>query len=66
MRGCFVKSGKWGFIKVENVFFVKKWKMEGMFFCKKWTFMYSISIFCFTFYLFGGACTPNAPPLPIS
>jgi len=26
--------------------------------------MYSISIFYFTFYLFGGAYAPNAPPLP--
>ena len=24
--------------------------------------MYSISIFYFTFYLFGGGCAPNAPP----
>ena len=26
--------------------------------------VYSISIFYFTFYLFGGAYAPNAPPLP--
>ena len=33
---------------------------------KKWTFPqrreYSISIFYFTFYLFGGVYAPNAPP----
>ena len=67
--GCFFVK------KVENGF-VKKWNM-GMFFCKKsgeWVFfvnsgpflnagciMYSISIFYFTYYLFGGA---YAPPLP--
>jgi len=26
--------------------------------------MYSINIFYFTFYLFGGAYAPNSPPLP--
>ena len=55
--------------------FVKKWKM-GVFFCKKsgpflsaWCIMYSISIFYFTFYLFGEGeeCirtlrTPGDPP----
>jgi len=46
------KSGKWGC-------FVKKWKIR--FFCKSGPFfnagcfMYSIRIFYFTFYLFGGA-----------
>jgi len=53
MRGAFCKN-------VENgVFFVKKWKI--CFFVKSGPFlntgciMYSISIFYFTFYLFGGA-----------
>jgi len=51
------KSGKWRC-------FCKKWKIWGLF-CKKWTFSQrSISIFYFTFYLFGGggAYAPNAPP----
>ena len=40
----------------------------GVFFVKSGPFlnagcvMYSISIFYFTFYLFGGAYAPNAPP----
>jgi len=43
-------------------FFVKKWKMGGRFFVKSGSFlnagcvMYIISIFYFTFYLFGGGC----------
>jgi len=62
---------KWGVglvKKVQNVggvFFAKKWKMWG---CKKWTFPQSrvhyvqYQYFYFTFYLFGGAYAPNAPP----
>jgi len=45
------KSGKWG------VFFVKK---SGPFLNAGCIGMYSISIFYFTFYLFGGAYAPNA------
>jgi len=61
---------KWGgFVKKRKmwVFFVQKWKMGGVFFVKSGPFlnagciMYSISIFYFTFYLFGGYA-PNAPP----
>ena len=51
--------------------FFKKWKMGGGAFCKKTgpflnagCIMYSTSIFYFTFYLFGGAYAPNAPPPP--
>jgi len=55
-----------------GVFFVlKKWKMKGVFFVKKsgpflnaGCIMYSVGIIYFTFYLFGGAYAPNAPPLP--
>ena len=58
------KSGKWGL-----AFLVKKWKM-GVFFVKKsgpflnaGCIMYSIGIFYFTFYLFGGMRTlPMYPP----
>ena len=74
-----MKSGMFFCKKVENGVFVKKWKM-GVF-CKKsgkWgcvvksglflnagCIMYSISIFYFTFYLFGGgAYASNAPTLP--
>jgi len=49
-----------------GVFFVKKWKMGGCVksgpFLNAWCIMYSISIFYFIFYLFGGAYAPNAPP----
>ena len=62
-EGCFVKSGKWGFIKVENVFFVKKsGKWRGCFFCKKWTFMYSISIFLFYILLIWGCIHTQRTP----
>ena len=51
--GGVVKSGKWG------VFFVKIGP-----FLNAGCIMYSISIFYFTFYFFGGAYAPNARPLP--
>jgi len=47
---------------------VKKGKMGGVFFVKKWTFpqhkvhYVQYQYFYFTFYLFGGAYAPNAPP----
>ena len=53
---------KWG------VFFVKMWQMGVFFFVKKWTFLQrsvhyvQYHNFNFTFYLFGGAYTHNAPP----
>ena len=47
------KSGKWG------VFFVKSGPCLNA-----GCILYSNSIFYFTFYLFGGAYAPNAPPLP--
>jgi len=68
MGGVFVKKWKIGgvfFVKVENSFFVKKWKMgmqKSGYFLNAGCIMYSISIFYFTFYFFGGAYAPSAPP----
>ena len=63
MRVFCKKSGKW------ELFFVKQnWKMGGGFVKKSGPFldagciMYSISIFYYTFYLFGGVYAPQ--PLP--
>ena len=74
-----IENGGVFFVKKENGGIVKKWKMGGVFWLKKVEnvflvksgpflsaecIMYSISIFYFTFYLFGRCVRTQRTPLP--
>jgi len=66
-EGVFCKKWKMGVYKSGKCFFCKKVENGGDVFFVKSGPLCTVSVFfCFTFYLFGGAYTPNAPPLPIS